>query len=165
MLESVSRVYPRAEVINCAVPCAKEIAMAVRAHAYAKLRKDVRGNLLLLDTDIEALKPVDVWDEDFDIGLTKTGEATPLMPFNGGVIFAKDTHKAQGFLNEVARCTNVVPKGFNFLWYIDQLALGYVAKGDSRVRVFPEEYNYIPRFSGDKPDVYFLHYKGPRKSW
>ena len=164
-LASIAAVYPGAKVVNCAVPCGFEVAMAARAQCYADLRKKVRGNLILCDTDIEARKPFEGWDGLWEIGLTESQEKTPLMPFNGGMIFCKDSPGAQHFLDEVRWASNIVPQGFQYLWYIDQLALGYVAKGNPAVKVFGPEYNYVPRFNGDKPDVYFMHYKGQRKSW
>ena len=164
-LDSVGKVYPESQVVNCAISCKIEVAMAARAQRYAELRKEVRGNLILCDTDIEAKKPFEDWGGQWEIGLTESQEKTPLMPFNGGMIFAKDSPGAQHFLDEVRWAANIIPQGFQYLWYIDQLALGYVAKGNPVVKVFGAECNYIPRFNGDKPDVYFMHYKGNRKAW
>lgn len=165
-LDSIRRVYPDSEVINCAIPCEEKYAMAVRTQCYADLRKKTRGNLILCDTDVEALKPVDIWDEGFHVGLTRTRKAVPLMPFNGGMIFLKDTPHAQVFMEEVARCATIVPSDFGErTWYLDQLALGYVAKYSPVLKEFPEEYNYVPKTPDDRPDVYFIHYKGNRKSW
>ena len=167
-LDSLVRVYPEAAVVNCAFPCDERVAMAARTKAYADLRRKVRGNLIYLDTDIEARKPVDIWNRWFDLGVTRSREATPLMPYNGGVLFAQDTIRAQAMLDDIEKCATVMPADFQqYLWYIDQLALAYVVKGRAGVLEFDESYNYVPRSPDDRPDeAHFIHYKGKkRKSW
>lgn len=165
-IDSMRSVYPGAVLVNCARPCEERLAMAIRAFDYANLRRRMRGKMILLDTDIIAKKPVPTWD--FDIGLTRTREATPLMPYNGGVILANDTRGATSFLDEVSRCCTILPADFGErMWYIDQLALGYAAKGRPGIEELPADYNYIPSSRDDVPEsAYFVHYKGrKRKGW
>ena len=164
---AIARVYPRADIVNCAIRCKKEHMMAARTTSYSGARRRISGDMIFCDTDLVATKRVDVFEKGINIGVTRTKDATPLMPYNGGVIFASDTAEAKMFFDEIARCATVLPTNFgNYLWYIDQLALGYVAKGNSAVTVLDERYNYIPKGPEDVPeDVYFMHYKGNRKGW
>lgn len=166
-LAALNEVYPDSRTINCAFQCPENLIMAARTQAYASLRKTVRGDLILLDTDVIARRAVS-FDGDWHIGLTRTREETPLMRYNGGVILLKDTPEAQRFMDQVQYHATVLPADFGeWLWYVDQLALTAVAKDNQHVEVFGGEYNYIPKHTKDVPDnAYFVHYKGKtRKAW
>ena len=168
-LRTLEHHYPHARIVNCAISCPEHLAMAARTQAYAQLRRSMVGDLILLDTDIIAGKPVDVFETDgWDIGVTRTLEETPLMRYNGGVIFLRDSDVARSFMADVQYHATVVPEDFGpSMWYVDQLALTYVAKGNPRVKAFTGEYNYVPKTPRDTPEIaYFLHYKGKkRKAW
>lgn len=165
-LAALNDVYPDARVVNCAIPCPEQHMMAARTKSYSMLRQQVRGDLILLDTDVIARKPVE-FDGEWSIGLTRTREETPLMRYNGGVILVRDTADAQQFLDQVQYHATVLPADFGeFVWYIDQLAITYVAKGNPCVREFGGEYNYIPKNRDERIEsAYFVHYKGKRKAW
>lgn len=161
----ISAAYPGAAVVNIPFECSKEEFMPARWQMIAKTRRSVRGNLVVLDPDVLCGKPCDPFEEDFDIGLTDSAFKWPLMPFNAGVMFAKDTPAAQEFMDTAMNMANDIPEQID-RWFIDQLAI-YGAykylKGRCKFKIFPHErYNYAPA-KVEPTEAHFIHLKGPRK--
>lgn len=156
----------------------KQFLLSTRTQLYMKMRNDIRGNLIFIDTDVIAYNaiPDDIWDMDFDIGLTPNEENWPLMPFNSGVMFVKDTPEAAIYMKSVAHTASNVPEGMHWAtkeigdysdWWIDQLSIAnnyYRLKDQIKFIFFNKElFNYIPE-GPQATDAYFVHCKGSRKS-
>lgn len=158
-------VYPQTRLVNLPFKCEKQWFLLAQAQVYARIRRSLRGNMMFLDTDVLCNVPADPFVEDFDIGLTTTAETFPLMPFNAGVVFAKDTPAAQEFMDAVMAFANHYPVVDSF-WYLNQIALAaaYMRLKDRvKIKVFPHElYNFAP--NGIEPTAaHFIHLKGNRK--
>lgn len=165
---SLTATYPDCATTSIEVHVDKsENWPVVAAQVYAKQRRSLRGNLAFLDVDVVAFRRDEhIFDGDYDVGLTDSWEFWPLMPFNGGVIFAKDTPGAQLFFDRAMEYAGTVPANMP-TWYAYQLALGLAyqrLKNDVKIKLFPkEEYNWTPEaFDPDAP-AYFVHCKGARK--
>lgn len=137
-----------------------------RTQAYAKMRRNVRGNLIMLDLDVIAYQYCDPFIEDFDVGLTDSHYQRPLMPFNAGVMFFKDTPGAQKFLDLVMEISCNIPQGLDS-WWVDQIAMRIAyeqLKGEVKFKIFPHElYNFTPENGVQATEAYFIHLKGDRK--
>jgi len=163
---AISHTYPDCAWATLPYQTPQSSFVAARCQAYAKMRQLVRGNLVFLDVDCLAYSRCDPFVDDFDIGLTTSEKTWPLMPFNGGVIFSKDTPGAQAFFDRVKEGSNNIAEGMQD-WWLDQLSmrLAYDQMKDDKVKfkIFPHEmYNFVP----DGPqatDAYFVHCKGDRK--
>jgi hypothetical protein len=164
---SISKTYPDCNIGTVSFYTPEETFIPARTMMYKRLRNEVRGNLIFLDTDIIAYNrlPSNFWEEDFDIGLTNNDKTWPLMPFNGGVVFSKDTDAAKEYfeLMELASCN--VAEGLPG-WWTDQLAqrLCYdQLKEKVKFKIFHHKlYNFIPE-TAQATEAYFVHCKGPRK--
>lgn len=158
----------------CTIPLTnpKEELMRARAQVYRSLRMGVRGPIMYLDTDVICFTPLplDFWQGDWDIALTTTAKTWPIMPFNGGVWFAKDTDNAKAFVELYCKACNDVPDGLtvNGDWWCDQLALNYAymtLKDTIKIAILPhEQYNFAPE-GVQATDAYFVHCKGNRKRY
>lgn len=172
--ESVNRVYPDMKLLKAMFTCPKDVVMAARTDIYDTMRRTYRGNLIFLDTDIIFLRPLprDFWDGPWSVGLVGSRVATLLMPFNGGVIFSKDTVESQKFFSDVKAASTDVSQGLiNNNWFIDQLAMRYAYEQQTKAtfKTFPwSHYNYTPDldprdFDRDEPEAHIVHLKGNRK--
>ena len=140
-----------------------------RARAYAAFGKTG----IYLDTDIfvnHDLAPVMALD--FDICLTKTKaivkdpngtNLTDIMPYNGGVMFIKNTK----FLNDVADWLENQDEHLQ-KWYGDQFALAEVSKKYNMVELPNTIYNYKPKKKDLDTctlpkDKWIIHFKGQLK--
>ena len=146
------------------IDSAKHIAL-VLAQFYAKTRRTARGNLVYIEADVVCNKRCNPFEADFDIGICDSKEKWPMMPFNPGVMFAKDTPGAQKFLDTAMEYASHIPLGFS-AWYAYQVGLSHaylVLKDKVNIKVFPHaEYNWSPDVYAPT-DAYFIHLKGPRK--
>jgi hypothetical protein len=128
---------------------------------------------LLLDPDIVVQKdPWSVFDEDFDVALTKRSGALIVdgvdtrgtMPYNTGVMFCRNP-KFYGAAHKAMRPMTKEERG----WFGEQLAVASVAQtGRFNIKTLScEEFNYSPsRMDEDVSERYIVHYKGPvRKKW
>jgi len=161
---SLHTVYKSCNLANIPFECAKDDFIKAYLQSYSKMRRSVRGNITFLDTDIVANRYCDPYTEDFDVGLTDSTITYPLMPFNAGVMFTKDTPGAQLYIDAVMEYANQQPDAP--YWYLNQIAM-YTAylnlKDRVKFKIFPNAlYNYTP--DADAPtDAYFVHLKGNRK--
>jgi len=58
------------------------------------------GPTLLLDSDILVRDDIsDIFDNEFDIGITEHDGLVNYLPFNAGVVFVQDTDRAKEFMN------------------------------------------------------------------
>ena len=164
---ALSVIYPDCGVISTDVKVEKsrQFPMAL-AQIYAKTRRAVRGPLVILEADVVCIKRCDPFEAEFDIGLTDCQDQWPMMPFNAGVMFARDTPNAQRFLDTAMEYACNIPQNCD-PWYAYQFALShtYLAlKDEVRIKVFPhEEYNHTPTVYSPT-DAYFVHLKGDRKA-
>jgi len=133
---------------------------------YAKMRRSVAGNIVFTDVDVVAYRPCDPFQHDFDVGLTDCADQWPSMPFNAGVMFARDTPKAQEFYDTAMEATMQFPANMN-PWYAYQVGLrtAYdMLKHRVNFRTFPHAlFNYVPEIVAPT-DAYFVHLKGQRKN-
>ena len=164
--------YPNSNIYDGDLTGPQHLFIGSRIQAYAQARREIRGNLVFLDTDIVALCPIpDIWSETFDIGLTKGSIDSEynLQPFNGGMIFAQDTVGAQFFFDYIENvCLNTMGGVFINNWFVDQLAMGKAwdtQKAIINFKVFEKEYNYFPTQESDDGPAYFMHFKGDRKAF
>lgn len=161
---SLHTVYKNCNIANVPFECAKEDFNKAYLQTYAKMRRSIRGNITFLDTDVIANRYCDPYTEDFDVGLTDSAITYPLMPFNAGVLFTKDTPGAQLFMDAVMEYANQQPDAP--YWYLNQIAM-YTAylnlKDRVKFKIFPNAlYNHTPDEAGPT-DAYFVHLKGQRK--
>ena len=130
--------------------------------------------MLIVDTDVIAKRPVDdVWEIDFDVGLTfrnpgelYTGDGIDRandMPFNTGVMFSR----GNAFWRDCySWLTHGTPEQQR--WYGDQLAVANVARRETHsvLGLLCSEFNWSPSHRDDTSDARFWHYKGAvRKKW
>ena len=132
---------------------------------YARARRELRGNLVIIEADVVCNKPCDPFEGDFDIGMCDAKDKWAMMPFNPGTMFLKDTPGAQLFMDRASEYACHVPGNFP-AWYAFQLAVGYAymaLKDEVKFKVFPNaEYNHNPDIYAPT-DAYFVHLKGNRK--
>jgi len=135
------------------------------AQLYARMRRTIRGPMVILEADVVCNKRCDPFEVDFDIGLTDCQDKWPMMPFNAGVMFVRDTPNAQRFLDTAMEYACNIPQNCD-PWYLYQFGLShaYLAlKDEINIKIFPyEEYNYTPGVYAPT-DAYFVHLKGDRK--
>lgn len=163
----INNTYPDCPIVNIPFSCVKEEFMPARWQILAKTRRTVRGNLVVLDPDVMCASPCDPFEEDFDVGLTDSAFTWPIMPFNAGVFFARDTAAAQEFFDTAMVMSNDIPTQID-RWFIDQLAIYGAYKylqGRCKFKIFPHaQYNYAPAKDVlDVDSAHFIHLKGPRK--
>jgi hypothetical protein len=159
--------YPGFGLAELPFECAKNAVFPARWQAYARLRRSVRGKIMFLDTDVICNRAVDVFEEDFDIGITDSSHPFPLMPFNAGVLFANDTPGAQMFMDAVMEYANTFATTADN-WWLDQVAMhaAYLVLRDKiKIKIFPhEQFNYMPPIGEvENVDAYFVHLRGERK--
>ena len=167
----LQKLYPAHQVYLSKLTCKKVFLINTRIQAYAEARRDIRGNLVFLDTDIVACNPLpNIWVEPFDIGITKGSYDSPynLQPFNGGMIFAQDTPGAQYFFDYIHNvCLNTMEGVYTNGWFVDQLAMGKAwdtQQDKVHFKVLNSKYNYFPDHTNDEgDDPFFMHFKGERK--
>jgi hypothetical protein len=147
---------------------------------------------VFMDVDIVTGRdPMEIFAEDFDIGLTWRPEF-PDAPINGGLILAGPGDAARLFFQETLRCYDALAADSRLTplwerdlraWWGDQFALihmiGYhdfmkrsangIAIDGLRIRLFPcAEYNFTPEPGVNYTAAFlasrhFLHFKGNRK--
>lgn len=164
---AIKSVYPDIPIVNVPFTVASSRAISVGfAQMYAKVRRSIPGNLIFIEPDVVCNKRCDPFEADFDVGLPDCKDQWPMMPFNPGVMFVKDTPGAQRFLDTAMEYCCYFPQNAD-PWYLYQLALShaYLAlKDEVKITVFPHElYNYAPAVVAPT-DAYFVHLKGHRKS-
>jgi hypothetical protein len=144
----------------------------IRCRAYRVILSSIPENeeVIFIDTDVLLGEELDVFDWPFDVGLTKR-DILPSMPYNFGVIFARNTAATREFFHQLADIASGFPAG---IWYVDQISLamrmGVGSDGyrrtdaqDAAVKIFPcEKYNYSPDTPPDKR-LPVVHFKGGRK--
>jgi hypothetical protein len=159
-------IYPDCPLINLSfnVPDSRMAPLGL-FQMYAKARRSVRGPIVFIEPDVVCNKRCEPFDAFFDIGLPDCADHWPMMPFNPGVMFVRDTPGAQRFLDAVMEYACYFPQNSD-PWYLGQLALSHaylVLKDQIKITVFPhEEYNYSPTVYAPT-DAYFVHLKGDRK--
>lgn len=167
---SIGTLYPDCGYATIPGKVDKDGFMRGRSQIYRKLREGIAGNLIFSDVDVVAFNrlPKDHWDGDWEIGITDSEKTWPLMPFNGGIVFAKDTPGALEFYELFQKTVNDIPEGLvvNGDWWVDQLALNYcymALKDRVKFKIFPwQMYNFFP--DGEQAtDAYFVHCKGPER--
>jgi hypothetical protein len=145
--------------------------MSYRLKHLAELKHD---DLLIVDTDVIAKTSVsDLWDDEFDVALTKResgelygGDGTDLasrMDFNTGVMFSRSRDFWAECYRWLVRQEDSLQR-----WYGDQRAVfEVVARGHYEVLVLDcAEYNWAPNSREDTSQARFWHYKGGiRKKW
>jgi len=143
--------------------------MLYRAAVYAKIRRQVRGNILFLDTDVIVAKPLtDVVWEEWDLALVPGRKVDPylIMPYCGGMIFSRVTHEAQAWFDLTFKSANSLPQGMiTNGWWVDQLGMAWAAEHTPNLKVVvadPDLYNYVPEIEAPT-DAFLVHLKGPRK--
>lgn len=163
---SLQTVYPDCSIARMHFPVKeRNHAFFLSVQSLAKMRRSVRGNLVVLDTDIIAWNRCDPFCIPFDVGVTAGAAGWPLMPFNMGVLFLRDTEGAQLFCDRIMEFSCDVPVNWDPL-YISQNAARAVyqaLKPTVDIKIFPNEYNYTPNSVDEDPEAYFLHFKGNRK--
>lgn len=162
---AIGTLYPTAAVATVNFQTDRQYVPMIGTQAYAKLRRTFRGNMIFLDPDVICYRRCDPFDADFDVGLTDSKETWPIMPFNAGVQFYKDTPGAQKYLDTVMEIAHDIPQGIA-PWYTNQQAmrLAYeMLKGEVKFKIFPHQlYNFSPDLVAPT-DAYFVHLKGERK--
>ena len=159
-------VYPDSKFAwsECKINSAPHVSQVIGG-LYSKARRELRGDVAVIEVDVVCNRACDPFEDDFDIGLCDAKDKWAMMPFNPGVMFLKDTPGCQRFLDETARYATHIPGNFP-AWYAYQLAVGYAymaLKDEVRVKVFPNsEYNWAPDVYAPT-DAYFIHLKGERK--
>lgn len=137
----------------------------IQAQFCAKIRRSVRGNLVVLDADVVCNKACNPFEAEFDVGLTDCKDRWAMMPFNAGVQFSRDTPEAQLFFDTAMEYACDLPGNFS-PWYANQLGMAFawhVLKDKVNIKVFPyEQYNWAPDIYAPT-DAYFVHLKGNRK--
>ena len=164
--------YPSSVIYIGEVTGNKHLFINGRVKSYAQARRQIRGPLVFLDTDIVALCPIpNIWSETFDVGLTKGNLPLEynLQPYNGGMIFSQDTPGAQYFCDYIEQvCLNTMEGVYMDKWFVDQLAMGKAwdtQQDKIKFKVFEKEYNYFPTEENDHGPAYFMHFKGDRKNF
>ena len=164
---SVATTYPDCAWAEIPFKCSFDALIPVRTQAYAKMRRSIRGNIIFIDTDIICYKRVNPFEVDFDVGLTDSFKTWPLMPFNGGIKFVKDTPAAQTYMDLVMEIACNTCEGISG-WWTDQLAmrLAYeMLKNEVNFKIFPHQlFNFTPE-GVQATDAYFVHLKGDRKQY
>lgn len=164
---SLSLVYPDCGVAfsELQVGDGRQVPL-ILSQVYAKMRRGIRGPMVIVEADVVCNRRCDPFENDFDVGLTDCQDKWPMMPFNAGVIFAKDTPNAQRFFDAAMEYTCNIPQNYD-PWYAYQFGLShaYLAlKDEVNIKIFPyEEYNYTPTVYAPT-DAYFVHLKGQRKA-
>lgn len=163
---ALATLYPNCVVATVGFDADKSLVPMIGTQAYAKMRRSFRGDMIFLDPDVIAYRPCDPFEADFDVGLTDSRETWPIMPFNAGVQFYKDTPGAQKYLDTVMEIAHDIPQGVA-PWFSNQMAmrLAYeMLRGEVKFKIFPHElYNFVPDIV-QPTDAYFVHLKGARKS-
>jgi hypothetical protein len=163
---ALATLYPDCRVATIDLDVDKDFVPMVGTQVLAKLRRSFRGNMAFLDPDVIAYRRCDPFDADFDVGLTDSRETWPIMPFNAGVQFYKDTPGAQKYLDTVMEIAHDIPQGV-YPWFTNQMAmrLAYeMLRGEVKFKIFPHAlYNFVPDIV-QPTDAYFVHLKGQRKS-
>ena len=163
---ALGTLYPDCRVATVSFQTEKALVPMVGTQAYAKMRRSFRGNLVFLDPDVITYRRCDPFEEDFDVGLTDSRETWPIMPFNAGVQFYKDTPGAQKYLDTVMEIAHDIPQGVS-PWFSNQMAmrLAYeMLRGEVKFKIFPHaHYNFVPDIV-QPTEAYFVHLKGARKS-
>ena len=159
--------YPKAFILDANVrPLQDHRMFPVQNYCtLARLRKSLRGNIAVVEADVVANAPTNPFENDFDVGLTESSALWPLMPFNGGVVFLKDTPGAQKYMDTIVDYMMEFP-GNADNWYIPQIAM-YAAwnalKNEVNFKIFPSDmYNYVPEIFAPT-DAYFVHLKGEHR--
>lgn len=173
-VESIRAHHPVARIVHMTDDQAPALAGAAETWRSCKLVGDtlIRERMYLLsrmsseptaiiDADTLTLRPLDdVWDDEFDIGLTWR-DHQPVMPYNIGVMFCRDP----GFFAGVVKRMDDDPelaKPFG-----DQEAVAKEAHcGKWRLKVLQcAEWNNSDTNNDVIPDARMLHYKGNRKQY
>lgn len=131
------------------------------------------GDTLIVDTDVIAKKPIDLWSRDFDVVLTRREagklvndagiDMAPDMPFNTGVMLCRNPKFWTDCWEWLAKQADPLHH-----WYGDQYAVSAIANRDTYdvLQVPCSRYNWSPNSREDISDAYFWHYKGAvRKKW
>jgi len=164
---SIATTYPNCAWAEIPFKCDFDALIPVRTQAYAKMRRSIRGNIVFIDPDVIAYKRVNPFEVDFDVGLTDSFKTWPMMPFNGGIQFMKDTPGAQRWIDLVMEIACNTCEGIPG-WWTDQLAmrLAYeMLKNEIKIKIFPHElFNFTPE-GVQATDAYFVHLKGDRKQY
>ena len=159
-------IYPDCSFIEMGFNCPNSRMVPLGLfQMYAKMRRTLRGPLVFIEPDIVCNKRCDPFEAYFDIGIPDTEAHWPMMPFNPGVLFVRDTEPAQKFLDTVMEYSCSFPQNGD-PWYLTQLGLSHaylVLKDTVKITIFPyEEYNHAPNIYAPT-DAYFVHLKGNRK--
>ena len=163
----LGEIYPECKVVASTfqIESPQQVSL-ILAQYYAKMRRSLRGNVTFIEVDVVCNKKCNPFEADFDIGLPDCKDRWAMMPFNPGVMFARDTPGAQRFLDTAMEYACDMPGNFP-VWYAYQLALGqtwHALKDEVNIKIFPnEEYNWSPDVYAPS-DAYFIHLKGARKA-
>lgn len=93
-------------------------------------------DIVLIDCDMMVLDDIsEIFNEDFDIAVTRRSGDRERIPYNGGVICVKKSHKVNLFFNEFLRINNKMYKDreFHEPWRakyagMNQAAFGYMVE-------------------------------------
>lgn len=186
----VTRVVQLSDVETARVPGVDDVVrrpwdhtnlMTFRLEHYAALPADAR--YLLLDTDmiVQAdVSSVFELDPSFDVAMHKREttivvppawpdfpellhqDLAKIMPFNTGVIFARNARFWQVALESLRGLEARYHR-----WFGDQVAVRIaVETGAFKVLELHPAFNFTPNTEGeDVSRAYVVHYKGPRKAW
>ena len=73
-------------------------ANTLKMQKWIEIMEKTNDDIVFLDCDMLVLQDIsDIFNNDFDIGLTVRGNGS--IPYNGGVVFAKNTKDAHSFMH------------------------------------------------------------------
>ncbi len=166
------------EVVRMDVDVQSLMLARMRAQIEYLSRPDLVGPVILLDSDMLVVQPIDaVFDGEFAVGVTHR-EDEPKMPYNGGIYFIQDGRlpRAVQFFERMLEIY-LTKYGEYATWWGDQMALRDIVEeslaGDraTDVRVFPcAAFNFSPAYGSVYVDILreplrasIWHFKGKRK--
>jgi len=133
------------------------------------------AQIILADPDILFTRPVELFDTEYDVGLTWRGNY-PSMPFNTGIMTSTTSERAKKFWSFASDICQTLPAETQN-WYGDQLSVALIVglnafseresdvikAGKTNVKLLPgEKYNFSPNtLENQSADI--LHLKGDRK--
>lgn len=124
-------------------------------------RMDAKPSISL-DVDVLIRRNLgSVFEDEFDVALTKRRIETDNQPYNTGIMFARDNRFFKACREKMEREPRFKQ------WIIEQEGVGIEARsGRWDVKELPmDEWNHAPGVKSIFPESRILHYKGPRKDF
>jgi hypothetical protein len=117
----------------------------VKLAEWLRVMSETNDNVIFMDCDMLVLNDLhNAFNSDFDIGYTKRNHSR--IPYNGGVVFVKNTEKAHNFIALWKEINDKMYKDYSFhrKWRdkyagMNQAAFGYImekCKFDAKLKVF-----------------------------